>query len=56
MAELGFSGILVSETDGGLGLGHVEAGLVLEQIGRNLTPSPFLTGSVFGSYRIKSCG
>ncbi|HEY6917580.1 MAG TPA: acyl-CoA dehydrogenase family protein [Allosphingosinicella sp.] len=45
-AELGFTGILVDEGDGGLGLGHVEAGLVLEEIGRNLTPSPFLITSV----------
>ncbi len=45
-AELGFTGILVAEDDGGLGMGHVEAGIVLEEIGRNLTPSPFLTSSV----------
>jgi alkylation response protein AidB-like acyl-CoA dehydrogenase len=44
--ELGFTGILVSEADGGLGMGHVEAGIVLEEIGRNLTPSPFLTSAV----------
>jgi alkylation response protein AidB-like acyl-CoA dehydrogenase len=40
---MGFTGVLVPEADGGLGLGHVEAGIVLEEIGRNLTPSPFLT-------------
>jgi alkylation response protein AidB-like acyl-CoA dehydrogenase len=48
-AELGFTGILVSEADGGLGMGHVEAGIVLEEIGRNLTPSPFLTSSVMAA-------
>jgi len=48
-AELGFTGILVSEDDGGLGMGHVEAGIVLEEIGRNLTPSPFLTSSVLAA-------
>ncbi|PKB19101.1 alkylation response protein AidB-like acyl-CoA dehydrogenase [Novosphingobium kunmingense] len=46
LAELGFTGILVGEEDGGLGMGHVEAGIVLEEIGRNLTPSPFLTSAV----------
>ena len=46
MAELGLTGILVDEADGGLGLGHVEAGIVLEEIGRNLTPSPFLITAV----------
>jgi alkylation response protein AidB-like acyl-CoA dehydrogenase len=45
-AEMGFTGILIPESDGGLGLGHVEAGVVLEEIGRNLTPSPFLTTAV----------
>jgi len=45
-AEMGFTGILIDEADGGLGLGHVEAGIVLEEIGRNLTPSPFLTSAV----------
>ncbi|RZM12639.1 MAG: acyl-CoA dehydrogenase [Sphingomonas sp.] len=45
-AEMGFTGILVDEDQGGLGMGHVEAGIVLEEIGRNLSPSPFLTTSV----------
>lgn len=45
-AEMGFTGILVGEEQGGLGLGHVEAGIVLEEIGRNLSPSPFLTTAV----------
>ncbi len=47
--EMGFTGILVSEEDGGLGMGNVEAGIVLEEIGRNLTPSPFLTSSVLAA-------
>ncbi|RDE05364.1 acyl-CoA dehydrogenase family protein [Sphingomonas aracearum] len=45
-AEMGFTGILIGEDQGGLGLGHVEAGVVLEEIGRNLTPSPFLATAV----------
>jgi alkylation response protein AidB-like acyl-CoA dehydrogenase len=45
-AEMGFTGILIGEDDGGLGLGHVDAGIVLEEIGRNLTPSPFLTTAI----------
>ena len=46
LAELGLTGMLVPESAGGAGLGQVEANLVLEEIGRNLTPSPFLTTSV----------
>ena len=48
-AEMGFTGMLVDEDDGGLGMGHVEAGIVLEEIGRNLTPSPFLGSSVLAA-------
>ena len=44
--ELGLSGICIPESAGGLGLGATEAALVLEEIGRNLTPSPFLTTAV----------
>ena len=48
-AEMGFTGILVGEDHGGLDMGHVEAGIVLEEIGRNLTPSPFLSSSVLAA-------
>lgn len=44
--EMGLPGMLVPEAHGGLGMGHMEAGIVLEEIGRNLTPSPFLATSV----------
>ena len=46
LAEQGLTAVLVPESQGGSGLGHVEAGIVLEQIGRNLTPSPFLPTAV----------
>ena len=44
--ELGLTGICIPESAGGAGMGATEAGLVLEEIGRNLTPSPFLTTAV----------
>ena len=50
--ELGLTGICVPEEQGGLGLGAVEAALVLEEIGRNLTPSPFLMTAVVGARAI----
>lgn len=50
--ELGLTGICIPEDKGGLGLGAVEAALVLEEIGRNLTPSPFLTTAVVGANAI----
>ncbi|KQN22373.1 MULTISPECIES: acyl-CoA dehydrogenase family protein [unclassified Sphingomonas] len=55
-AEMGFTGILIGEDQGGLGLGHVEAGVVLEQIGRNLSPSPFLSTAVAAVEALKGTG
>jgi alkylation response protein AidB-like acyl-CoA dehydrogenase len=52
-AELGLTGICIPESEGGLGLGAVEAALVLEQVGRNLTPSPFLTTAVVAARAIE---
>lgn len=48
-AEMGFAGLLVPENFGGSGLGAVEAGIVLEEIGRNLMPSPFLSTAVLAA-------
>ncbi|QOZ22791.1 acyl-CoA dehydrogenase family protein [Bradyrhizobium sp. CCBAU 51753] len=48
-AEMGFSGLLVPEQFGGSGLGCVEAGIVMEEIGRTLMPSPFLATSVLAA-------
>src|SRR6201997_2718043 len=45
-AEMGFSGLLVPDEFGGSGLGCVEAGVVMEEIGRTLMPSPFLATAV----------
>ena len=52
-ADLGLIGICIPEDQGGLGLGSVEAALVLEEIGRNLTPSPFLTTAIAGARAIE---
>jgi len=55
-AEMGFTGVMVPEAHGGMGMGHVEAGIVLEEIGRNLTPSPFLTTAVAAVEALKASG
>jgi alkylation response protein AidB-like acyl-CoA dehydrogenase len=55
-AEMGFSGLLVPEEFGGGGLGCVEAGVVMEEIGRNLTPSPFLASSVLAASALSRGG
>ena len=48
-AEMGFSGLLIPEQFGGSGLGSVEAGILMEEIGRTLMPSPFLATSVLAA-------
>ena len=48
-AEMGFAGLLVPEAFGGSGLGCVEAGIVMEEIGRTLMPSPYLATSVLAA-------
>ncbi len=55
-AEMGFTGILVPEAHGGLGLGYVEAGVVMEEIGRNLVASPFLATSVVAATALGRSG
>ena len=51
--ELGLSAVAIPESHGGLGLGATEAALILEEIGRNLTPSPFLISSVVAAKAIE---
>jgi alkylation response protein AidB-like acyl-CoA dehydrogenase len=48
-AEMGFSGVVIPEAQGGTGLGYVEAGVVMEEIGRNLVSSPFLATALLGA-------
>jgi alkylation response protein AidB-like acyl-CoA dehydrogenase len=52
-AELGLTGICIPESHGGMALGATEAALVLEEIGRNLTPSPFLGTAVVAARAIE---
>jgi alkylation response protein AidB-like acyl-CoA dehydrogenase len=42
MAEQGWTGVAVPAELGGLGLGFVEAVVLLEQVGRHAAPAPFL--------------
>src|SRR4029077_6754001 len=54
--EMGWAGILVPQEYGGLGLGHLEAGVVMEELGRTLTPSPFLSTAVLAASAISRAG
>jgi acyl-CoA dehydrogenase len=54
--EMGWAGILVPQEYGGLGLGHVEAGVVMEELGRTLTPSPFLSTAILAANALARAG
>ncbi len=55
-AEMGFAGLLVPEEFGGSALGCVEAGIVMEEIGRTLMPSPFLSTAVLAASALSRGG
>src|SRR3974390_1134522 len=54
--EMGFAGLLVPEEFGGSALGCVEAGIVMEEIGRTLMPSPFLSTAVLAASALSRGG
>jgi acyl-CoA dehydrogenase len=54
--EQGYSATLVPESHGGLGLGVTEAGLLAEQIGHTLAPTPFLSTAVLAAYLLRIAG
>ncbi|RMX08123.1 acyl-CoA dehydrogenase [Corticibacter populi] len=53
-AELGLTGLTIEEGDGGLGMGPIEAMIVLEELGRGLVLEPleqaFISGRLLGHY------
>src|SRR2546425_3444495 len=46
LADLGVTGLLVPEEHGGVGMGMVDVGVVLEELGRAVHPGPFLSSAV----------
>ena len=48
-ADMGFTGVLIPEAHGGMGLGQMEAGIVMEAIGRTLTPVPFFSTALLAA-------
>jgi alkylation response protein AidB-like acyl-CoA dehydrogenase len=49
MAEMGWAAIIIPESYGGLEYGYTGLGLVLEESGRTLTPSPLLSTALLGT-------
>jgi len=56
MADMGFTGIVIDEDHGGVDMGFMAAGLVAEQIGRNLTASPFFSTAILAATALRENG
>jgi alkylation response protein AidB-like acyl-CoA dehydrogenase len=54
--EMGFTGLMVPEEFGGLGLGAAEMALVLEETGRVLAPVPFFETAVLAVQAVLTAG
>ena len=50
MGEMGWAGILIPEDQGGVAMGHLTFGVVLEELGRQLTASPLLASAGIGAF------
>ncbi|MGI9511304.1 MAG: acyl-CoA dehydrogenase family protein [Anderseniella sp.] len=48
LADMGWPATLVPEEHGGIGYGYTGIGIILQQCGRTLTPSPLLSSALIG--------
>jgi alkylation response protein AidB-like acyl-CoA dehydrogenase len=56
MKDLGWTGILIDEANGGSDFGHVGMALVCEEMGRTLAASPFLSTAVMAATTLRRGG
>ena len=56
MAEMGFTGVVIDEDHGGVDMGFMAAGLIAEQMGRNLSASPFLSTAILAATALREGG
>jgi len=56
VVDLGWTGVLIPESSGGLGLGMVDLVVLMEEMGRTLFPGPFFSSAVLGTLAAKALG
>jgi len=56
LAELGVTGVLVPEAQGGSGLALLDAAIVAEALGHAVTPAPFLASAVMAPLALRAVG
>lgn len=55
MAELGLTGCVIAEENGGLGLAAEEAVLICEALGQSLAQEPFITAAIVAPKLLEQC-
>jgi alkylation response protein AidB-like acyl-CoA dehydrogenase len=53
MADLGWTGLTIAEEHGGTGLGPIEMTVLLEEMGRSVTPGPFFASAVLATTAVQ---
>jgi len=56
MAQLGWMGLVIPEEYGGMGMEFFDLTILIEEMGRNILPSPFFSTVVLGALPILSAG
>jgi alkylation response protein AidB-like acyl-CoA dehydrogenase len=56
IVDLGWTGLLVPESAGGLGLGVVDAVVVQEEMGRSVFPGPFFSSAILATLAARALG
>jgi alkylation response protein AidB-like acyl-CoA dehydrogenase len=56
LVDLGWTGVLVPEAQGGLGLGMVDLVVLMEEMGRALFPGPYFSSAVLATLAAKGLG
>lgn len=56
MVQMGWAGIAIAESYGGLGYGFTGLGVVLEQMGRHLSAAPLQSGVLLGASLLEALG
>ncbi|MFT5444306.1 MAG: alkylation response protein AidB-like acyl-CoA dehydrogenase [Myxococcota bacterium] len=56
IGEMGWAGVVVPEEFGGVDMGHLTLGVILEELGRQLTASPLLSSGLVGANALVLAG
>ncbi|MEE2566660.1 acyl-CoA dehydrogenase family protein [Hyphobacterium marinum] len=56
MAEMGWNGVVIEEAYGGVDMGYSAAGVLLQEMGRTLTASPYIPSAILAATALRLAG